>query len=85
MQLPMVLTLLLFAIAVFLSLLWWQQANVHVRQQALQLRINALKNAEALQEAPSAPAERQTRERQTREQQLRWDYNAHKARGGAAE
>ena len=81
MRLPMILGALLIAIAGFLTLALWQQANMRVRQQALHLRINALKNAEDPQQAPWSPTERQIHEERLDE--MRRELNAIKAQGGS--
>jgi hypothetical protein len=62
MRLSLLLSMLLIAIAAFMTISWWQRANMHVRQQALQMRINAFKNEEESRQVPWTDSELQSRQ-----------------------
>ncbi len=78
----MILAVLLFTATAFLTFALWQQANMRVHQQSLQLRMNALRHEEQrdLDKAWS-PSEQQLREERLDE--MRRELNAIKARGGS--
>jgi len=62
MRLSLLLSMLLIAVAAFMTISWWQRANMHVRQQALQMRINAFKNEEESRQVPWTDSELQSRQ-----------------------
>jgi hypothetical protein len=51
-KLSLLLSLLLIVVATYMSITWWQHANVEVRQRALQMRINSFKNEQDQREGP---------------------------------
>lgn len=81
MRLSLLLSILLIAFAGLMTLTLWQHANVQVRQQALQLRINALRSEQEPQDSPASASELQRR--QERLDELQRELNSIKAQGGA--
>jgi hypothetical protein len=73
MKLSLLLSLLLVVVAAYMSISWWQRANVHVRQQALQMRINALKNEEDQHQGPWSPEEEESRQQRLDDMQRELD------------
>ena len=67
MRWSMLIGLLMFTAATLLALSWWQSANLRVRQQALQLRINALRAAQ--DEASSSEMDVRSRGEQLQDMQ----------------
>jgi hypothetical protein len=81
MKLSLLLSLLLFVIAAYMSFTWWQQANVRVRQQALQMRINSFKNEGYERQEPFTAEEEEIR--QQRLDDMQRELNSLRARDGA--
>lgn len=69
MRLSLLLSMLLIAVAAFMTISWWQRANMHVRQQALQMRINAFRNEEESRQSPWSESELQSRQERLDEMQ----------------
>lgn len=67
MRWSLLIGLLMFAAATLLALSLWQGANLRVRQQALQLRINAMRAAQ--DEASSSEMDVRSREEQLEDMQ----------------
>ncbi len=80
MRLSLLLSFLLIAIAAFMTISWWQRADMHVRQQALQMRINAFRNEQEQRQAPWSEPELQNR--QERLDDMQRELNAIKAQSG---
>ena len=73
MKLSLLLSLLLIVVAAYMSITWWQRANVHVRQQALQMRINSFKNEEDQRQDPWSPEEEEIRQQRLDDMQHELD------------
>jgi len=73
MKLSLLLSLLLVVVAAYMSITWWQRANVHVRQQALQMRINSFKNEEDQRQEPWSPEELEIRQQRLDDMQHELD------------
>jgi hypothetical protein len=73
MKLSLLLSLLLIVVAAYTSITWWQRANVHVRQQALQMRINSFKNEEDQRQDPWSPEEQEIRQQRLDDMQHELD------------
>ena len=73
MKLSLLLSLLLVVVAAYMSITWWQRANVHVRQQALQMRINWFKNEEDQRQEPWSPEELEIRQQRLDDMQHELD------------
>ncbi len=73
MKLSLLLSLLLIVVAAYMSITWWQRANVHVRQQALQMRINSFKNEEDQRQEPWSPEELEIRQQRLDDMQHELD------------
>jgi hypothetical protein len=73
MKLSLLLSLLLIVVAAYMSITWWQRANVHVRQQALEMRINSFKNEEDQRQDPWSPEEEEIRQQRLDDMQHELD------------
>jgi hypothetical protein len=73
MKLSLLLSLLLVVVAAYMSITWWQRASVHVRQQALQMRINTFKNEEDQRQEPWSPEELEIRQQRLDDMQHELD------------
>jgi hypothetical protein len=82
MRFSLLLSVLLIAVAAFMTISSWQRANMHVRQQALQLRINAFKNEEEQRQSPWSDSELQSR--QERLDDMQQELNSLNAQAGGA-
>jgi hypothetical protein len=80
MRFSLLLSVLLIAVAASISS--WQRANMHLRHQALQLRINAFKNEEQQRQSPWSDSELQSR--QERLDDMRRELSSLKAQGAGA-
>jgi hypothetical protein len=73
MKLSLLLSLLLIVVAAYMSITWWQRANVEVRQRALQMRINSFKNEEDQRQEPFAAEELESRQQRLDDMQHELD------------
>jgi hypothetical protein len=72
-KLSLLLGLLLIAVATFMSITWWQHANVEVRQRALQMRINSFRNEQDQRQEPFTAEELESRQQRLDDMQHELD------------
>jgi hypothetical protein len=73
MKLSLLLSLLLIVVAAYMSITWWQRANVEVRQRALQMRINSFRNEEDQRQEPFTAEELGSRQQRLDDMQHELD------------
>ena len=73
MKLSLLLSLLLIVVAAYMSITWWQRANVEVRQRALQMRIYSFKNEEDQHQEPFTAEELESRQQRLDDMQHELD------------
>ena len=73
MKLSLLLSLLLIVVAGYMSITWWQRANVEVRQRALQMRINSFRNKEDQRQEPFTAEELESRQQRLDDMQHELD------------